>query len=154
MATNVLKYLAMASFDGEGLRFDTKDVYRGGQHVHREISERFKPDQPLSVVCAFTPNPGITRILSSIVPERTMLPLTPVPAAELDRLAERIFALYSQAWPALEPPMMHRRLITGRLSGAFRRHEIETTRQAARLVVEFWDIYRHSPERALTALMG
>jgi hypothetical protein len=154
MATNVLKYLAMGSLDHATLPFDPGQVYRGGQSIHRGIPERFSDDQHLAVVCAFTPNPAISSVLRSIVPESSLVPLEPIVASELDSLADRIFALYREAWPKLDPPVMHRRIVTGRLSGGFRRGEVETTRQAARLVVEFWDIYRASPDRALSALVS
>lgn len=154
MATNVLKYLAMASLPRESLPFDPQAVYRGGQSIHRDIPERFAPDQQLSVVCAFTPNPGISAVLKDIVRDDAIVPLRPIPAHELDLLADRIFALYREAWPTLDPPLAHRRLVTSKLSGGFRRGEVETTRQAARLVVEFWDLYRMGPERAVSALMA
>lgn len=153
MATNVLRYLAMGTLDRTSLAFAPEAVYRGGQDVHRQIPAVFAPDQPLAALCAFTPHPAITRVLQDLVSDpRVIVPLEALPSWELARLADHIFVLYRQAWPRLDPPEEHRRAVTGRLSGAFRRGEVETTRQAARLVVEFWDLYRHRPERALAAL--
>lgn len=153
MATNVLKYLAMATLPTASLAFDPASVYRGGQQIHRQITPIFAQDQPLSALCAFTPHPAIRDVLSRIVadPEVT-LALDPVPPWELSRLADRILVLYQQAYPQVNPTDEHRRAITGQLTGAFRRGEVETTRQAARLVVEFWDLYRLRPDRALKAL--
>ena len=153
-ATNVLRYLASASLDPQDLAFDPSKTYRGGQPVHRALPERFRPDQPLAVICAFTPHPGISEVLGGIVAdEGRLLQLQPIPLAELSQLADRILVLCRQAYPQLQPPGAHRRVIKACLARAFRRGDIQTTRQAARLAVEFWDLYRVSAERALGAVM-
>ena len=153
LATNVLKYLAMATLGREALAFDPEQVYRGGHPTHRQIRAVFQPAQPMAAICAFTPHPEITRVLQRLVSdEHLILPLEHVPSWELARLAEHIFALYQQAYPDMQAPDDHRRVITGRLTGAFRRGEVESTRQAAKLVVEFWDLYRMEPARALRAV--
>lgn len=153
MATNVLRYLAAASLDREELAFDPAAVYRGGQSVHRAIPESFVPDQPLAVMCAFTPHPTVNQVLRGIVGRRErILDLDPIPLAELGLLADQILALYREAWPHLDPPEADRRVVKAAITGAFRRGEMQNTRQAARLVVEFWDLYRSDAARALAAL--
>ena len=154
-ATNVLRYLACASLNPEDLAFDPRDTYRGGQRVHRALPERFRPDQPLAVVCAFTPHPAFQDVLAGFVADqRRLLELEPIPLAELSRLTDRILVLCRQAYPQLRPPEAHRRVIKSCLARAFRRGDIENTRQAARLAIEFWDLYRVCPDRALGAVMG
>jgi len=153
MASNVLRYLAMGSLEATQLAFEPSAVYRGGQRIHRSLSPCFTDDQPLAVMAAFTPHPGISETLASLVSDQELIvPLEPIPLLELARLADHILALYRQAYPSLNPPDAHRQAVIGCIKGGFRRGLIETTRQSARLVVEFWDLYRCSPERALAAI--
>ncbi|MFH1469884.1 MAG: BREX system ATP-binding domain-containing protein [Pseudomonadota bacterium] len=152
-ATDVLRYLAIASLPPAELAFHPSQAYRGGRAVHRGLPAVFQADQPLVALCAFTPHPAIDRVLRGVVAEPgRRLELESIPPAQLGCLAERILALYRRVHPALDPPESHRRRVQACLTGGFRRGEITTTRQAARLVVEFWDLYRHSPARAVRAL--
>ncbi len=153
MATNVLRYLAFASVEPGALPYGEGDVYRGGHAVHRALSTVFRPAQPLAVVCAFTPHPGIHDLLRGIAGEGVpILEIGAIDPTELGTLADRILALYTRVRPGLDPPEPHRCLLRGALAGAFRRGELDTVRRAARTVVEFWDLYHLSPERALAAL--
>jgi hypothetical protein len=153
MATRVLKYLAMATLPQSELAFDPTLVERGGQPVHRDIPTRFAQDQPLSAICAFTPYPEIQAVLGAIVSNsERLVSFDPVPLAALYALADRILAFYIEAYPELQPSIHHRQMITSRLAGAFRRGETEVMRQATKMVVEFWDLYRCDPDRALRAL--
>ena len=152
-ATNLLCHLATACLPPTELAFDPAQAYRGGQAVHRALPAVFRGDQPLVGLCAFTPHPAIDRVLRGVVaaPGRR-LDLESVPPAELGQLAERILALYRRVYPALDPPERHRRQVQACLTKGFWRGDLTTTRQAARLVVEFWDLYRHSPAQAVRAL--
>ncbi|MBN1336493.1 MAG: DUF2791 family P-loop domain-containing protein [Deltaproteobacteria bacterium] len=153
MATNVLKYLAFASLDPSVLPYREADVYRGGHAVHRSLSTVYRTGQPLVVVCAFTPHPGIFDLLRRISGDSVpILEIGTIEPGALGTLADRILALYARARPDLDPPEGHRLALRSALTGAFRRGELETVRRAARTVVEFWDIYQVSPERALAAL--
>ncbi len=153
LATNVLRYLAMACLPARELSFDPSTVYRGGHATHRSIPAVFASDQPLAAACAFTPNPGIRQILQGIANrESVMISLEPIPSWELATLSDYILALYQKAFEDLTPPQEHQRTLRSRLTRAIRNGELETTRQAARMVVEFWDIYLRNPQRALAAL--
>jgi hypothetical protein len=155
MATRVLKYLAVATLPPGDLAFDPALVERGGQPVHRSFPPRFALDQPLCAICAFTPYPEIQAVLGAIVSNSERLVcFDSVPLEDLHALADRILALYIEAYPSLQPTIEHRRAIASRLAGAFRRGETEVMRQATKMVVEFWDLYRSDPERALRALSG
>jgi len=153
MAENVLRYLAMAALPPELLAFEEDAVYRGGQPAHRAISPRFQPDQPLAVLCAFTPNPQVDRVLRrTLLDPGACLSLEPIRPSLLPVLAEKVFGLVKAVHPSLDPAPEHRQRVSRALDAAFRSGRVETTRQAARLVVEFWDLYRLDPQRALRAL--
>ena len=153
MAENVLRYLAMAALPPQLLAFEERAVYRGGQPVHRAISPRFQVDQPLVVLCAFTPNPDVDRVLRRTLLDPTArVGLDPLRPSLLPVLAEKVYALVKSVHPHLDPAPEHRRLVSRALDAAFQSGRVETTRQAARLVVEFWDLYRLDPQRALRAL--
>ena len=153
MAENVLRYLAIATLPPGDLAFDPSEVYRGGQAVHRAVSARFAEGQPLVVVAAFTPDPQIDRALAAIVPAgRARLDLEPVRPSLLPVLADKVEGLVRAVHPELRPEPAHAAAVGRALSLAFREGQITSSRQAARFVVEFWDLYRLSPARALRAL--
>ncbi|MCK6504645.1 ATP-binding protein [Myxococcota bacterium] len=155
MAENVLRYLAMAALPPERLAFHEGGVYKGGQAAHREVPPRYRPDQPLAVVCAFTPDPQVDRVLARILADPAdRLRLDPVRPSLLPVLAEKVYGLVKAVYPQLDPAPEHRQRVTRALDQAFRSGQVDSTRQAARLVVEFWDLYRQDPARALRALHG
>ena len=155
MAENVLRYLAVAAVDRARLAFEPGGVYRGGQDVHRRIEPCYRPDQPLAVLCAFTPNPEVDRVLDrTLADPRDRLALEAVRPSLLPVLAEKVYGLVKAVHPRLDPAPEHRQRVTRALEEAFRSGKVETTRQAARLVIEFWDLYRVDPARALRALHG
>ena len=153
MAENVLKYLAVGALPADALAFDPCTVYRGGHATHRSIPTRFSAGQPLAVLCAFTPNAQVDYVLSGIfrAPEHR-IELEPVRASLLPVLAEKVFGMVRQVYPELDPEPDHRQRVTRALAMGFRSGDVSTTRQAARMVVEFWDLYRVDPSRALAAL--
>jgi hypothetical protein len=153
MAENVLRYLAMGSLDRTALAFDPEEVYRGGQTVHRKIRPRFVEDQPLVVLCAFTPNPDVDAVLDEIIADRSVrVELDPIRPSLLPVLAEKVFGLVKGVHPELEADPLHREVMTRALAQAFADGTVSSTRQAARMVVEFWDLYRVDPLRALIAV--
>jgi len=155
MAENVLRYLAIAAVPHHGLSFSPDGVYRGGQAAHRKVEPVYADDQPLVVLCAFTPNPDVDRVLArTLTDEAARLRLDPVRPSLLPVLAEKVYDLVKAVHPRLDPHPEHRQQVTRALDVAFRTGQVATTRQAARLVVEFWDLYRHDPARALRALHG
>lgn len=155
MAENVLRYLAMAALPPSLLAFEEGAVYKGGQAAHREIPPRYREDQPLAVLCAFTPDPVVDRVLRrTLLDPSARIGLDPVRPSLLPVLAERVFGLVKAVHPQLDPAPDHRIRVTRALDQAFRSGQVESTRQAAKLVVEFWDLYRLDPARALRALHG
>ncbi|MCB9777896.1 MAG: DUF2791 family P-loop domain-containing protein [Alphaproteobacteria bacterium] len=155
MAENVLRFLAMAALPADQLGFQPDGVYRGGQGAHRRIPVRYREDQPLAVLCAFTPNPQVDGVLDrTLADARARVALDPVRPSLLPVLAEKVYGLVKAVHPHLDPAPEHRQAVTSALDRAFRGGRVETTRQAARLVVEFWDLYRQDPSRALRALQG
>jgi len=154
MAENVIRHLALATLSEEELKFSPDEVYRGGQGVHRAISPCFEVDQPLVAVCAFTPNPEVEQVLARTVERSCTMDLEPIRPSLLPVLADKVYGLVKMVHPRLDPLPEHRRRVQDVLGYAFESGQVETTRQAARLVVEFWDLYRVDPRRALAALVG
>ncbi len=155
MAENVLRFLAIAALPPELLAFEPGAIYRGGQAVHRELSPVYRLEQPLSVLCAFTPDPQVDQVLRrTLLDPASRIELEPVRPSLLPVLAEKVYDLVKAVYPQLDPDPDHRRRVTQALERAFRGGQVESTRQAARLVIEFWDIYRQDPARALKALDG
>lgn len=152
MAENVLRYLAMASLPVESLPFDADDVYRGGHAVHRAVSPVYRPDQPLVVLGTFTPNPQIDAALRRLLRHEQRLDLLPVSSRLFPLLADRVLGMMQEIYPGMDPPPQYKHLLRHALNEAFERGDIETTRQAARLCVEYWDLYRVAPDRAARAL--
>lgn len=153
MAEGVLSYLALACLPDAALAFHEADLYRGGHPIHKRVSPRFTEDQPLAVLCACTPNPDIDRSLSAILLDRRCrLALEPIRPSLLPLLAERVYGLVLAAYPKLDPEPAHRQAVSRALGQAFAAGRVQTPRQAARLIVEFWDLYRLDPRRALRAL--
>lgn len=155
MAENVLRYLAIAAVPREGLAFVPDGLYRGGQEAHREVRPRYAEDQPLAVLCAFTPSAEVDAVLDrTLADPAARIGLDPVRPSLLPVLSEKVYDLVKAVHPRLDPAPEHRQRITRALDQAFRTGQVHTTRQAARLVVEFWDLYRRDPARALRALHG
>jgi hypothetical protein len=153
MAENVIRHLALATLSDDALRFSPETAYRGGQGIHRSISPRFQLEQPLVAMCAFTPNPEVEQVLERTVAPTCMVHLEPIRPSLLPILADKVYGLVKMVHPRLNPRPEHRRRVQDALALAFESGQIETTRQAARMVVEFWDLYRVDPARALRALV-
>lgn len=155
MADRVLRYLAVASLPDEALAFDPGELYRGGQAVHRRLPPRARADAPLAVVCALTPDPDIEALLADLLAEPELrVVLEPLRPSLLPLLAEKVYGVVRAVHPELDPEPAHRQRVTRALAQAFEGGLVQSPRQAARLVVEFWDLYRLDPARALQALHG
>lgn len=104
-AREVLFHYAAATLDPDQLGFDPeRDLYRGGHEVHRELTLRYEPDQPLAVVFALTPEPAIEELLHRMLPERTRdLWLDEIEPSHATELVERIAALFEAAYPGQGP---------------------------------------------------
>ncbi|MSP55865.1 MAG: hypothetical protein EXR69_09725, partial [Myxococcales bacterium] len=152
MAENVLRYLAMGALPDSDLPFHSGSVYRGGHPIYKEIPPRFAPDQPLSVLCAFTPNRRIDAALAGIVSKNAMVHLDPIAASTFPQLAENVLGMVREAHPDLAPPQSDQLAVSRALAAAWEDGRATNTRQAARMLVEFWDLYRLSPERARRSL--
>ena len=154
MADTVLRYLALAALDDADLAFEPDAVSRGGHAVHRAIDPRAGCEPPLAVVCAFTPNPDVEAVLSGLLaPGLAPVELPPLRPSLLPLLADKVYSAVVRVHPSLDPPTAHRDRVRRALASAFASGGVETPRQAARLVVEFWDLYRVDPHRALAALI-
>lgn len=153
LAATVLRYLAVAALDDDALAFAPDRVYRGGQPVHRDLPSRFAADQPLVVLAAFTPNRAIEAVLSTVVASSSAVcPLDPLPWNLVALYAARVLEVHGRVYPQTAPSVLHRRQLEQALQSAWRRGRLETLRQVARAVVEWADLHRDSPERALRAL--
>lgn len=152
MAENVLRFLAMASLPDAELPFDPSSVYRGGHAVHKDVSPRFREDQPLAVMCAFTPNPRINDALPNVVRPLAVLHLEPIHASTFPRLADNVLQIVRDAHPGLTSNAAHEHMVKRALASAWEEGRVTNTRQAARMLVEHWDLYRDDPSRAVRAL--
>ncbi len=154
MAENVLRYLAIAALPDEELPFAPADIYRGGHAVHQGVSPRFRADQPLAVMCAFTPNPRIDQALPGVVREGSVLHLEPIHASAFPQLADNLLQMVREAHPGLPVNAAHEHVVKKALANAWEEGRVTNTRQAARMLVEHWDLFRFDPARAIRALRG
>jgi hypothetical protein len=154
LARNVLRQLAVASLPDEALAFDPSDVPRGGHAVHRGLAPRVGEGPSIAVVAAFTPDPSVHAALGEVLkePGAHAVPLRPVRGAELPALGDRVLELVVQAYPELAPPPADRQRAAQLLGRAFASGAVGSARQAARLVVAFWDLFRVDPARARAAV--
>lgn len=145
MANNVLRYLAMATLPPEDLAFDPETVYRGGHAAHRQIPARFRRDQPLAVMSAFTPNPGLERVLGDLLADgEHRIDLAPIAGSDLLELADGVSSLVAAAYPDFRPTRELHRQVRDAVGDAHSLGEIDDPRQAARMATELWDIHRHA----------
>lgn len=153
LAQNVLRHLALASLPDEALAFAPASVPRGGHAVHRGLAPRLGEGPSVAVVAAFTPDPSVHAALAEVLrdPSAHAVPLRPVRGAELPALGDRVLQLVIQAHPELAPPPADRHGAARLLGRAFASGAVGSARQAARLVVAFWDLYRVDPARARAA---
>jgi hypothetical protein len=143
MAENVIKYLVMATMDESEYLFASEEVYRGGHPVHRAIPVRYSDEQNLVVCSAFTPNPELDAVLESLfVDDSTSMNLESLQPADYRELASRITELVALVYPSFRPLEEHRQRIQEALMDAYECGLIHSTRDAARMVVAFWDLYR------------
>jgi len=152
LAKHMLSFLAMATLPEDKLAFDPEDLHRGGHEVHRRIPVRFTDDQPLAAITAFTPNPAIDEVLSQILKDDSPIELDVLGHSAAEELADRVLALVRIAHPHVDPPSTDRRVIRQIVGHLARRHELESTRDIAKVIVTLWDLYRlRGPEVALHA---
>ena len=154
MAENVLRYLAIASLPTEALGFDPDEVYRGGHAVHRNVPAVFVEDQPLAVLCAFTPHLGVDAVIQRILEDADahIHALEEIPPAVLVLLADRVLDLVRAVHPVVAPTKADLKLAWTLVVNGLNNGSITSTRDAARAVVEFWDLFRVDPARARAAV--
>lgn len=153
MAENVLRFLAVGCLDPSRLAFDPAVVYRGGHEVHKRTPACFAPEQPLSVVCALTPHPGINGVLARITNDAdVILAIDSLGRGQLATLGDKVIALVQEVYPEWTMPEKDRGALTLALVTARDLGHIDSTRDAARMVVEFCDLHRIDPLRARRAL--
>ncbi len=145
LASQVLMHFAAAVLPEENLGFDPADLYRGGQPVHRKFEIRFRADQPLLVVMAFTPLEETRILASEIVPDlpEVHLRLEPLGALDFIRLVEILAEdFYRKAYSSFRPSRKDVREIRARV-----REELEwgdaSPREAVRMVVLALDALRY-----------
>ena len=98
-AFEVLKHYAAVTMEEKDLAFDPETLYKGGQQVHREISLRFREDQPLTSIFALTPLPEVEEQFAGVTESgATDLRLRPFAPDLLGELLDRIAALYEHAY--------------------------------------------------------
>lgn len=155
-ARAVLSHLAVAALPDDALAFDPAELRAGGHAAHRALSPRAVGDPSLVVVAAVTPAPSVSAVLEGIFARPSQrLSLRSLRPSVLPALAERVGRLAMMAYPELAAarrrPGLSERL-TAVLADAFASGAIQSPRQAARFVVEFYDHLRWEPARALSRL--
>ncbi len=160
LAQNVLRHLAVAALPDTALAFDAAALPRGGHAVHRGLAPRATGVPALALIAAFTPDPDVDAAVRGILGDAgprasgPRIALRPVRGSELPALAQRVLALVEAAHPTLSATATpeDRRRAGSLLARAFASGSVDSARQAARLVVAFWDLYRVDPVRARAAL--
>ncbi len=142
-ALEVLKHQAAATLPAKDLAFAEDDLYRGGHEVHRRLSLRYRPDQPLVVLMTLTPLretiAAVHRVLASHVHEISLSPLGP---RELGELVERVIALYRRAYPEFRLRPFELEPVRRALARQAARGE-DQPREVVRRVVASLDVLRY-----------
>jgi len=103
----VLMHFAAVAVPKSKLAFDPDshaDLYRGGHAAHRKIPLRFRPNQPLAVVFAFTPLDAIRTLFREIVVDKSLdVHLRPLTPRDTRGLVRRVGRLYGRAYPEFAP---------------------------------------------------
>lgn len=97
LAEEVIRHYAAATLPLEELVFDPEQLYRGGHEVHRALPLQHRPDQPLVVLVALTPEPAILEMCAQMVRKRG-IELEPLSARERRELVKRLTRLYQKAY--------------------------------------------------------
>lgn len=134
------------------LRFDPKDLPRGGQAIHQSFSYRYKEEQPLYCIFALTHDPeGKALLQKSLTPDRFM-DLTPFDTSDYIALSSRVLSLYGLAHKDFTPGPDLASLMARVIEPCHVQGLIENPRQALKFITELIDITRHSPGRLKPAL--
>jgi hypothetical protein len=149
-ARHVLACLALASRGANRVCFEAAALVKGGQAAHRKFPFVSSEDQPLYTVVCLTPVEQIRAILGALVPfEQVSVELAPLAPADYQELFRRLTAAYPvperqrALLDALAEPM-GKALFAGVQVDALR-----NPRAVMKLIVEFLDVLRHVPERAM-----
>jgi hypothetical protein len=152
-ATEVLRYLALVSLPAEALAFDPARLHRGGHPAHQAVNPLPSEDIPLAVFAGLSPAPGVVDALDRVLADpNCRMELDLLRTGLLPQLAARVTTLVRLARPTLSPAAADLELIEAGLKRAFLAGQVQTPREAARLIVEFWDIFVRDPPSARRAL--
>jgi hypothetical protein len=152
-ATEVLRYLALVSLPARALAFDPERLHRGGHPAHQAVNPRPSEDLPLMVFAGLSPAPGVVDALDRVLADPgCRMELDLLRTGLLPQLAARVTTLVRLARPTLSPHDADLELVEAGLKRAFLAGQVQTPREAARLVVEFWDIFARDPGAARRAL--
>ena len=142
-ALQVLEHCAAATLPGKDLAFQEDDLYRGGHEVHRRLSLRYMPDQPLVVLMTLTPLPETLRAVHRILAGHAhLIALRSLGPRELGELVERVIDLYSRAYPEFRPRPLVLDPVWRALARQAARGE-DTPREVVRRVVASLDVLRY-----------
>ena len=152
-ATEVLRFLAVASLPDDALSFDPSQLRAGGHAAHRTLSPRATDTPSLLTIAAITPAPAIEAVLADILADPSgRITLRSLRPSQLPALAARVQEVVACARPDHPPPQRAADRLRPVLEDAFAMGILRTPRQAARFVVEFWDLHHWDPLRAWQAV--
>jgi len=152
-ATEVLRYLAVTACEAPALAFSPAALSRGGHPAHQAIPPCAFPAPPVVIFTALTPDPSVEDALRQVIPEGdAWLRLPLLGPRSLPALASRVEALVRAAWPELPPDPAFSRDLDRALLRAAAAGQVQTPREAARALVEAWDLWRWRPPLARRAL--
>jgi hypothetical protein len=152
-AETFLRYFAAATLPESELPFRPRELYRGGQAVHREIPHTYWPDQPLVAIFAFTPLPSVSSAIAGAIPrEKRAVELKQMSPSSLPILAERLIGLYEDLHGEVPLGKRERNRLLNHIRRGVRAGHLDSTRAVARLTIEYLDLARHRPEDASRAL--
>ncbi len=139
----VLGHFAAATLPRKRLAFDPADLYKGGNEVHRRFPIRFKEDQPLSVVLAFTPLEEISLLVSAILrdPSRNSIYLESLGKESHLRLIKNVIEIYRRGYPGYSPSRREIREMAHSISKVLDQEEV-SPREIVRTVVLALDARR------------
>lgn len=144
-AADVLRYLALAALPAEALPFAAAGLRAGGHPAHQAVPACAFPEPPLALIAASTPDPGVEDALAHAIPEELWLRLPLLGPKHLPTLAARVAALVAAARPGPPPPAGLEPALTQAVLRAYAAGQVQTPREAARLLVEAWDLWRWRP---------
>jgi hypothetical protein len=142
-AIDVFRVLLAAALPSDGeASLDVSEVRKGGRGVIRDLPPRFGEDSRLAIALAATPGSASEDFLRETLGEGRVHELTSFGADEYREMADRILALYLDAYPGVSRRVLA--ALESRVEEWLATRLPASPREFGRRVVDFLDQVRHT----------